>query len=393
LKILFIGFVDLARPGGATTHVVELIAGLRGLGHEITLVANSSKPVDGLEGFHSIGSYLDGKNQGSILIGLCLSLIRGLATVLAASRYVDLIYVRDYLGGIVAWPSVRIFQKPVVYEINGIAVDERRAYGDSAFNHLYSRFIDLAEGVTVRLAQHFVAVTNQLKEYLVSNYRLDPQFVAVINNGVNTDIFKPLAEEGLVSLRRELKLNNTYKTVVFTGTLSVWQGLDTLLEAVANVIEVFPQVYFLVVGDGPLINKLKYKSDQLGIAGNVVFTGWIQREYMPQYINLADICVVLKKPMASGYSPVKVYEYMACGKPILASRVPGLEFIETEGIGRLAEPNDSRSVAAELVNMLENDEFRQRASVIASQLAAERYSWAFVAEQVGRVCLDAVNTK
>jgi len=391
LKILFVGFVDLARPGGAATHVLELIAGLRGLGHEITLVANSSKPIDDLEDFHNIGSYLDGKNQGSILIGLCLSIIRGLATVLAASQHVDLIYVRDYLGGIVAWPSARIFQKSVVYEINGIASDERRAYGDSIFDRLYIRFIDWAEGVTVRLSRQFVAVTRQLKEYLVGRYQLDSQLVDVINNGVNTDMFKPLADEGLVSLRRELKLDNIYKTVVFTGTLSVWQGLDTLLEAAASVIEVIPQVYFLVVGDGPLINKLKYKAVQLGIANNVIFTGWMQREYMPQYINLADICVVLKEPMASGYSPVKVYEYMACGKPILASRVPGLEFIETEGIGRLAEPNDSRSVAAELVNMLENDEFRQRASVIASQLASERYSWAFVAEQVGRVCLDAAN--
>lgn len=390
MKILFIGFVDVARPGGATTHVLELVAALRDMSHEIALVANSSRPIEDLEDFHGIGSYLDAKFQVVMLAKLCLSLFRGLVTVLVVSRQVDLIYVRDYLGGIVAWPSVRLFQKPVVYEINGIAAEERKAYGDGAFNQLYSRFIDWAEGVTVRVARHFVAVTNQLKEYLVNNYRLDPQFVAVINNGVNTDVFKPLADDELVSLRQELKLHKTDKTIVFTGTLSVWQGLVTLLEAAVSVIDVFPQVCFLIVGDGPLKNKLKYKADQLGITKNVVFTGWVQREYIPQYLNLADICVVLKEPMVSGYSPVKVYEYMACGKPILASRVPGLEFLETVGIGRLAEPNDSRSVAAELLKMLENDDFRQRASAIASQLAAERYGWANVAEQVGQVCLDTI---
>ncbi|MEW6404500.1 MAG: glycosyltransferase family 4 protein [Chloroflexota bacterium] len=396
MKILFVGFVDLARPGGATTHVLELIAALRGLGHEVTLVANASNPVDDLKGFRSIGSYLDAGNQASVLISLCLSLLRGLATVLVAARHVDLIYVRDYLGGAVSWPAAHLFRKPVVYEINGIASDERRAYGEVFFARLYIRYIDWAEGVTVRLANRFVAVTDQLEEYLINRYHVTPLLVAVITNGVNTDMFRPLPEASLNPLREELRLDESSSVIVFAGTLNAWQGVSTLINAISYVVEIFPQAHFLIVGDGPLAGELHELVERLNIKANVTFVGRVPHASIPLYINVADICAAPfteNRNSHCGVSPVKIYEYMACGKPILATRIPGLEFLETAGIGRLAEPGDSISIAEVLVEMLKDDEFRRRASEKATRLAAERHSWEAVAGQVDKICLETVTLK
>jgi len=396
LKILFIGFVDLARPGGATTHVVELIAGLRGLGHEIILMANSSKSINGLEGFRRIGSYLDTKNQISLVAKLCLSILRGLVAVLGVSGQVDLIYVRDYLGGIVSWPAATLFHKPVVYEINGIASDERRAYGGGFLNHLYIRFIDWAEGITVHLAQRFVAVTDQLKGYLVGRYSMDPRLVAVINNGVNTEVFRPMPKSMLIPLRRELNLSDDAITIVFAGTLNAWQGVSTLIDAVPQIVEIIPQAHFLIVGEGPLLGDLHKLVEKLNIEAHVTFVGQVPHAKIPWYINLADVCAAPfteNRNSRCGVSPIKIYEYMACGKPILATRIPGLEFLDTARIGRLAEPGDSISVAEVLVEMLRDDEFRQHASVRSVQLAAEKHSWTSVAEQAGQLCLDAVNLR
>lgn len=390
-KIVFVGFVDLASPAGDTTHVKELIFHLRALEIEVSLVASASIPIDGLSGFHNIGSYLKSRNPLVNFFRLCLSLFRAAFIVLKLARRMDVIYVRDSFGGLAAYLAAKIWCKTVIYEVNGIAADERRAYGESLLNRLYIRFLEWTELVTVRLSTHYVTVTEQIKNYLVEHYYLESKHVSVIHNGVNTKMFRPLSETALVQLRQELRLVAGKKVIVFAGTLSAWQGVDVLLASVPHVLTVFPDAYFLIVGDGPLADDLHNQAKQLGISDNVLFTGWVQQENMPLFLNLADICVVLKMPLLSGYSPLKVYEYMACGKPTIASRVEGLEFLEQEGVGRLVDHGNPDAISKVLVEMLHDEGFCQRAGGKAAIFANQHHSWAKVAERVGKVCLDVVN--
>ena len=94
---------------------------------------------------------------------------------------------------------------------------------------------------------------------------------------------------------------------------------------------------------------------------------------IPFIINLADICVAPLRVVTG--SPIKVFEYMACGKPVVASRIEGLEFIEAEGAGRLTAPEDIIGLEEALNELI--DEPRKRADMgqKGMQIARERFSW------------------
>jgi starch synthase len=132
---------------------------------------------------------------------------------------------------------------------------------------------------------------------------------------------------------------------------------------------------FLIVGDGVLRGKIKTEVNQSGMSGHFLITGMVEYSKIPLYINIADICVLLKRKLASGFSPLKLYEYMACGKPILASRVEGLEFIEKEGIGRLIEPDNPGEIKKTLYEMIKNQEERVNMGLRGLRLAIEKFSW------------------
>jgi len=149
-----------------------------------------------------------------------------------------------------------------------------------------------------------------------------------------------------------------------------------------------PHCKFLIIGDGMLREEFEEEVNRIGLSSYFVFTGMIDYPQVPWYINLADICVLFKRSLKSGYSPIKLYEYMACGKPIVATRVKGLEFIETEGSGRLIEPEDSVSVGVALVELLKDGEMRRVMGRKGFRIARERFSWASKAAKIEKMLLE-----
>jgi glycosyltransferase involved in cell wall biosynthesis len=114
---------------------------------------------------------------------------------------------------------------------------------------------------------------------------------------------------------------------------------------------------FLIVGDGPLKKNLMDRVLESGFQEEFIFTGMVDYNEIPLFINLADICVapfISKRNDKTGVSPLKVYEYMACGKPVVASRVEGLDFLEEEGAGRLVEPEDVNDLEKALGDLLQD---------------------------------------
>ena len=394
LKILFVGFVDLAKPGGDTTHVRELVKHLRSFGHRVIVVANASAKVDAYTDFHNTGSYLHVENEISRFAHLCVSLLRAFLINLFLVRQVDLVYGRDCLGGLVASLPAWLWRKPMIYELNGIAADEQRAKGDSSLNRLYGSFLDRAEVLTVARAQAYVAVTEQIRAYLVSRYRVAPERVVVIPNGVNTNLFCPFPENAVALLRQKLGLAPDAKIVVFAGTFSAWQGVDTLLSAAPKVLKVLPQAHFLIIGTGPLEDVLRERVKEVQIDDHVTFTGRVAHETVPAYLGLAAVCVApftQKRNASCGLSPVKIYEYLACEKNVITSRLPGLAFLEEEQVGYLIPCDDEDRLTTTLLDALSmKDELRRQAGQRGRKLVEERFRWEHAAEKVEKHCVKVL---
>ena len=180
--------------------------------------------------------------------------------------------------------------------------------------------------------------------------------------------------------------------IAFVGNLARWQGVGILIESAIGLLSQGEKLKLLLVGDGPLREELMRKVFRSGFEKEFIFTGMIDYEDTPLLINLADICVapfILKRNRVTGVSPIKVFEYMACGKPVVASRIEGLEFVEVEeGAGRLVEPEDVIGLERTLYDLIKSPQERMRMGQRGLELARERFSWESCATKIEKVLME-----
>jgi glycosyltransferase involved in cell wall biosynthesis len=149
----------------------------------------------------------------------------------------------------------------------------------------------------------------------------------------------------------------------------------------------------LIVGDGPIKEELVRIAEELGISSKVLFTGIVAYERVPLYINASNVCVapfIRERNEKSGVSPLKIYEYAACGKAIVASRLPGLGFAEQAKTGILVEPDNSEELADAITKVLQETELGQQMGENGRKYVMENHSWESVARRVGEVCEQAL---
>ena len=177
-------------------------------------------------------------------------------------------------------------------------------------------------------------VTNfelQAKE-IVRRWGISPSKVVVISNGTDAHVFRPVqvAQSGISRIREQYGFE---RYCLFVGSLTPRKSPDLLLEAVAEA-----GVSCVFAGDGPLRRKLERRAEQLGIAGRVAFLGGVPPHELGRIYSEADLLVL---PTVSDTSPLVALEAMACGTPVLASRVSGLPaMIEDWKTGFLVKPGD-----------------------------------------------------
>jgi glycosyltransferase involved in cell wall biosynthesis len=381
VRILYLTLENLSLHKGSVVHVKEIVNGLRKLGHHVGLVAsslNKSEEADRFYNLNVIPSFMLRlfrlKKQPYIvsLIFLFLYLLRILP------QY-DIIYARDYHTVIAAFFPRLIFKKKLVFEINGIANEEQRLKSHSILNRILVFFIREAEKMATRCSDRIVSVTPQIVSYLMTNFYDHPNKVWVIGNGVDIKKFHPMHDEALLRERKErLGIEKEEVVIAFVGNLARWQGVGVLIESAIGLLSRGKKLKLLLVGDGPLKGELMRKVMGSGFSKEFIFTGMIRYEDIPILINLADICVapfISRRNRTTGVSPLKVFEYMACGKPVVASRVEGLEFIEGEGVGLLTEPEDVIGFEKALLDLINEPHKRTNMGQKAAQIARERFSW------------------
>jgi glycosyltransferase involved in cell wall biosynthesis len=206
----------------------------------------------------------------------------------------------------------------------------------------------VAEAMLKSLATQTVAVSRSVKEFCVAKRRIDPDRISVIYNGVPLDQFVPLAPEAAAAHRRALGVPEGTKIVGFVGRLHEQKGVEFLVKAVPKVLEAHPNTRFVIVGDGALWDELHAMAGELGIAENVLFTGF--REDVRAILSTFDIIVI---PSLYEGTPLTVFEAMALCNPIVATPVDGLgEVLADQRTALLIPPRDAAAVADAVSRLL-----------------------------------------
>lgn len=391
MKILYITLENLSIHKGSVVHIKEVVKVLRERGYHVDLVASSLNKDEELSHFYNLNiipSFLLRlfrlKKQPYVasLIFLFFYLLRILP------QY-NLIYARDYHTVMIAFLPRLVFKKKLVFEINGIANEEQKLKGDSFLNRILVFLVKKTEKMATRCSDRIISVTPEIVLYLMTNFHYHPNKADVIGNGVDIRKFRPLRDAALLGQwRKRLGIGGEEIVVAFVGNLARWQGVNILIESGIHLLSRGEKLKFLLVGDGPLKGDLVRRVLESGFDKEFILTGMVGYEDIPFLINLADICTapfILRRNQITGVSPIKVFEYMACGKPVVASRVEGLEFIEEEGTGRLTEPEDILSLEKALYDLIKEPQERLRLGGKGIRIAHERFSWESRVTQIEEV--------
>ncbi len=388
MKILYITLENLSLYKGSVVHVREVVSGLRRRGHRVGLMARAWDQTDDASPFHNIHPSVlfffkpfVRKKKSYFLSSLLLFL-----ALFRVLRQYDVIYARDFHATIIALFPRLIFRKPLVFEINGLAGEEQKLKGDSLLRRILSFFICRAERIAANHSDRIVSVTPYIADYLIQSSCCLPDRIKVVSNGVDTKKFYPVEDNNVLSdWKKKLGIEDGESIVVFVGNLAPWQGVQYLIRVAPWLIEATHGIKFLIIGNGSLRGEFEEEVKRLGLSKHFIFTGMVGYEDIPLYINVADVCVTFKRRLKSGYSPIKLYEYMACGKPVVASRVEGLEFIEKEGAGLLAEPEDVTSLRRVLIDLLGDPEMRASMGRRGLQIVRERFDWKMKVMEIEKV--------
>ncbi len=386
MKILYLTLENISLHKGSVVHIKEIVKGLQRMGYPVGLMAVASNPLNHAEHFYNLHpaafrllSFLDRKKKYYFLSSLLLFFY--LFKILP--QY-DLLYARDYHTVLIALCPRLIFRKKLVFEMNGLANEEQQLKGHSLLNRVIRVGIRKAEKKASQWSDRIVVVTPLMASYLHLKFNCHPEKVEVVSNGVNTKLFYPILDEApLINLRKKWGIGEKETVVLFAGNLAPWQGIENLIRVAPSVIKTHENVKFLIIGDGRLKKALEMEVERLNVSEHFIFTGMVEYAQIPSYINIADICLVLKRRLMSGYSPIKLYEYMACGKPVLASRVDGLEWIEEEGIGLLSEPDHLKSLEASLNQLIHDPKKRSEMGKKGARIAREQFDWDLIVKRVG----------
>jgi glycosyltransferase involved in cell wall biosynthesis len=360
---------------GQAVHIDEMIHALRQLGHEVIVVAPP--------GADDIAF---GSDAGAVawlkrvlpkftyeLMELAYSVVayRQLAKAVEQHKP-DCLYERYNLflpAGI--WLK-RKYGLPMLLEVNSPIFEERARYDGLSL----LRLARWSQRYTWRAADYVLPVSSVLAR-IVASYGVAPERIVVIPNGINAEQFGHAVDTK--AAKRELGLEQAL-VLGFTGFVRDWHGLDRVITMIAEAKEHL-HCHLLVVGDGPARAGLEKQATRLGVQDRITFTGVVQRDEVARYVSAFDIA--LQPAVVEYASPLKLFEYLALGKAIVAPDQPNIAEILTDGDNALLfDPDDADGMPAALERLCSDSTLRQNLANHARATIGERQlTWRANAER------------
>ena len=254
------------------------------------------------------------------------------------------------LVGLSGWWIARCKQVPFIFEVRDLWPESLAAVGASRRGSTFYRALGGIAVFLYRRSDRIVVVSPAFRECLVRDWSLDEANISIVENGVDTQLFSPSAE------RRELRtaLQGEGKFIVsYIGTIGMAHGLETVIAAAQQLQRTYPQILFVVVGEGSEKGKIISNVRARGLT-NIRFLDQQAREAIPAYICASDLCLVpLKKsPVFNTVIPSKLLEFMACARPVIVG-VGGLtrQIVEQANAGIAIEPENASELAQAITQM------------------------------------------
>jgi glycosyltransferase involved in cell wall biosynthesis len=370
-------------------HIREMARALTQLGHQVDILSPSGLKN---EGTRDEACLPDRQGRGTkskiysiiskILPEFCFEILEIFYNFIAITRMKKVLEQKKYgliyeRYAIFNWSGIKAAKRyhiPIILEVNY-----------TSFTPLYRKRNGLLKPLAHRwdrkifaAADGIMVVSTYLKDQL-RELGIAENKIIVCPNAADPERFNPEAIKGE---RVRAKLGLSGKQVIgFIGGFYPWHGLEMLVDSFSEIKRTIKDVALLLIGDGPSKKAIKTRVRGSGLEKDVVFVNQVAHGEIPLYIAAFDIAVM---PDSNNYgSPMKIYEYMAMGKPVVAPRLGPLEDgIEDGKEGLLFTPQEKAGLIKSIKALLEDTQLRQNMSVAARGNILKRHTWEKNAEAI-----------
>ncbi|MDH4185419.1 MAG: glycosyltransferase family 4 protein [Nitrospira sp.] len=280
----------------------------------------------------------------------------------------DVIYYR-WMGSPHPLLLARMIGAQCVCEVNGEPVPEwpetNRAFMRRLKHQLASHVL--------RRCDRVVVLTEGLRDLMVGRYGVAATRVAILPSGTDTALFAP---QDTVDCRRRVGLELDRDYIGFVGSFYRYQGLHCLLDAMAIVHRMMPSVHLLLVGDGEAAFELEQQADRLNLNPSITWVGRIPYREVPAWIGAMTICVAPFRGDRGETSPVKIFDYLACGRPVIASAITSVSSTFVDGAGvELVRPDDPDALAQAMLALLRDQGMQARMAAEGRRFVEQGFCW------------------
>ena len=394
-KVLYISGdrgVPIRGSKGASVHVRSVVQALHDHNVHTRILSTRRGPRDGPEVPGGLIQCTTGKGvkrmvhriaRGAALAKALLRLIDNLPLYRGGCRQIDtwrpdVLYERYALTSFAGTWLARRARIAHILEVNAPLAEEEARFRGLRLAPL-ARW---AEGWILRRADRVVVVSTALAQH-AQRLGVRPGKIMILPNGIDPRIFHHHADGS--HLRQKLGLNGQF-VIGFSGTLKPWHGLHHLIGAMARIKDSAPGIDLLVIGDGPERAALEAQARQAGLGTQIHFLGSIAHDDVGTHLAACDVLTAPYGQLENlWFSPLKVAEYLAVGRPVIASAIGQLKELYGEDSGVvLTTPGDEESLARELTDLATNK--GRYAALRSAARAACPLTWQ---EIVGRILSSA----
>jgi glycosyltransferase involved in cell wall biosynthesis len=373
------------QAGGAASHIKGVVEGLQALGAHVEIISNDQIAGLNFPRFTVIPPQGSGGSRALFDMHNNLVFTRGAVPLIerADPDFIYQRYARFSWAGVVA--AMRI-KRPLFLEYNGSEVWVGRHWDRVGSLDLLERYERLNLDAAAR-----IFVVSEVERRNLEARGVRSEKIVVNPNGVDVERFRPGV--GGAETRRELGIEEDEVVAGFVGTFGPWHGVEKLAEAIKSIttgghgVPPLQRPKFLLVGSGSLQAEVEKQLENEVKEGRVIFTGAVAHDRVPKLLDACDILVAPHVRLADGSeffgSPTKIFEYMAMGKGIVASRLGQIgEVLVDEETSLLVEPGNVDELGNAIVRLIESETLRKRLGARAREVAAREHTWTHNARRV-----------
>ncbi len=377
MRMFYICYENLNLQRASTTHIKEVTEHLKRAGNDVILFAPDIGRYRLETTIHVV--YVPTLNVrffGEYIYYVCLLFY----LLVYQTRFKsDVFYIREMGLSIIPALVGFILRVPHILEINGIPSVDLQSMG---IDGIKPKIFGFFQYINFLLAGRVISVSENIKKELLRIHK-NTQKIVIIENGVNINAFYPKDRR---EMRYLLGLDQDCYYLIFVGSFYPHHGVRNIISILNSMVQRLPNVKLLMVGRGHLLESTLHLTKRLGLLSHVDFLSEIDYENVPNYINAADAGIYILTGVSKIYGKsLKLYEYMACGRPVITGESCG-NFVRENGIGIVVPEDNYEHAANAITQLLKDNKLMDSMGENGRKLVMNSFTWEITARKILDVC-------